>query len=215
MREKVYVDRLFADYEDTLEIRDFKEEIAGNLRERIQELIEKGLDEENAFDKATAELGDITAIADDEGKKKRNEAIGLMYMRAKVPVTKRTAGGLTAASGLLLLAAGLTLISLFSETGITIFYSASAILLSIALGMYTFFGLTQETTSHYAMKKGRAAVYGIVCFTAFLGTGLAVVSFLSSGLKMSVALGIKIAFILPAICVLIFMLATEQKRQKP
>ena len=65
------------------------------------------------------------------------------------------------------------------------------------------------------MKKGRALAYGIVCFAAFLGAGLAVVSFLFDGLEMSVALGIKIALVLPAICALIFLLVTETTRQKP
>jgi hypothetical protein len=215
MNEKIYVDRLFADYEDTPEIRDFKEEIAGNLKERVSELVSKGLDEEKAFDKATAELGDITAIADDVGKKKRNEAIGQMYMRTKVPLTKKTAAGLTVASGLLLLSAGLALITFFGQTSSAWPYYISAVVLSAACGLYTYFGLTQETAAHYSMKSGRALAYGIVCLVGFLGTGLAVVSFLFNGFEMSAALGVKMALILPAICALIFLLATETKRQKP
>ena len=215
MREKVYVDRLFADYEDTPEIEDFKEEITGNLIEHIKALMSKGIDEEKAFEKAAEELGDITVIADAVGKKKRNEAIGQMYMKAKVPITKKTALGLTAASGLLLFAAGLSLIAFFSKTDHQWFYYISSVLLSVSCGMYTYFGLTQETAAHYAMKKGRALAYGIVCLAAFLGAGIAVVSFLFYDFEMSVALGIKMAFILPAVCALIFLLVTETKRQKP
>ena len=215
MREKVYVDRLFADYEDTPEIEDFKEEITGNLKERIKELISKGLDEKKAFDKATAELGDITAIADVIGKKKRNEAIGQLYMKAKVPITKKTAVGLTAASGLLLFAIGVALIAFFGKTDGARFYYMSAILLSLSCGLYTYFGLTQETAAHYAMIKRRALAYGMVCLFALLGVGLAVVSFLFNDFEISVALSIKIAFILPAICALIFLLVTEPKRHKP
>ena len=215
MREKVYVDRLFADYEDTPEIKDFKEEITSNFKERINGLMAEGLDEEKAFDKAAAELGDITDTADAVGKKKRNEAIGQMYIKAKVPVTKKTAAGLAAASGLLLFAAGLALTAFFSKTENQLFYYISSFLLSVSCGMYTYFGLTQETAAHYAMKKGRAAAYAAVCFSAFLGAGLAVVSFLFFGFEMSASLGIKIAFILPAVCVLIFLLVTETKRQKP
>ena len=214
MKEKVYVDRLFADYEDTPEIRDFKEEIAGNLKERIKELISKGIDEEKAFDQATAELGDITAIADDAGRKKRNEAIGQMYMKAKVPITKRTAAGLTLASGLLLLAAGMILITFFGDKDALIFY-ISAALSAIACSLYTYFGLTQETAAHYPMKNGRAAAYGIVCLFCVLGAALAVVSFLIDGMEMSEALIIKTALLIPGVCGLIFLLATESKRQKP
>jgi MFS family permease len=215
MREKVYVDRLFADYENTPEIEDFKEEIIGNLKERIKELILKDFDDEKAFDTATAELGDITAIADDIGKKKRNEAIGQMYIKAKVPITKRTAAGLTAASGLLLFAVGLTLITFFSKTTDVAFYYILAVLLSAACGLFVYFGLTQETAAHYAMKKRRALAYCIICIIAFLGTGFAVVSFLFDGFELSAALGIKTAFILPAVCALIFLVITEPKRYKP
>jgi MFS family permease len=215
MQEKVYVDRLFAEYEDTPEIRDFKEEIAANLKERVKELISKGLDEEKAFDQATAELGDITAIADDVGKKRRNEAIGQMYMGAKVPLTKRTAIGLAFASGLLMLGVGSALITFFSDNVFIWPYYLTAVLLPLALGMYTYFGLTQETAAHYPMKNKRALAYGIVCLIGFLSTGLAVVSFLAGGFAISVAIGVKMSLILPAICVLIFLLATESKRQKP
>ena len=215
MKEKVYIDRLFANYEDTPEICDFKEEIATNLKERIKELVSNGIDEDKAFERATAELGDITAIADDVGKKKRNEAIGQMYMGAKVPLTKKTAAGLTVASGLLLLAVGMMLITFFGNRDSSLVSYISAALLALACGLYTFFGLTQETTAHYPMKKGRAAAYGIVCFLGVLGAGLAVVSFVVNGWEMSDALIVKIALILPAICGLIFLLATESKRQKP
>jgi len=216
MKENVYVDRLFADYEDTPEIKDFKEEIAANLKERVKDLMATGLGEEEAFDKATAELGDITAIADEAGKKKRNEAIGQMYMGAKIPLSKRTAAGLTAALGLLLLGAGLALINFFSkaDSGATPYYAA-AVLISFACAFCAYFALTQETAAHYAMKSGRALVYGAVCFMGFLGAGLATVTFLFDGFAMSAALGIKIALILPAICVFIFLLTTESNRQKP
>ena len=52
MREKVYVDRLFADYEDSAEVRDFKEEITANLMERVKANLLAGLGEEKAFAKA-------------------------------------------------------------------------------------------------------------------------------------------------------------------
>ena len=50
-------------------------------------------------------------------------------------------------------------------------------LLSVACGLYVYFGLSQETTAHYAMKKGRVVVYGIIAFLGVLGAGLAVVFF--------------------------------------
>lgn len=57
MKVQVYVDRLFQGYEDTLELRDFKEEIAINLQERIKELQNRGITSDEAFEMAVAELG--------------------------------------------------------------------------------------------------------------------------------------------------------------
>ena len=216
MRERVYVDRLFADYEDTPEIKDFKEEISANLKERIKELASKGLDEEKAFDTATAELGDITAIADDIGKKKRQEAIGQMYMGAKVPITKRTAAGMAAATALLLLAVGIALIALFGvQDRVWQTFLFSAPLLSLACSAYAYFGLTQETRAHYAMKSGRALGYGFVCLAGLSGASFAAVMLIFSNFSVSAALGIMMGLMLPAICALVFLLATEKKRQKP
>ena len=215
MKEKVYVDRLFADYEDTPEIRDFKEEIAGNLKERVKELMSKGLGEEEAFEKATAELGDITAIADDIGKRKRNEAIGQMYIKAKVPITKRTAAGLTLATGLLLLGAGLGIINYFSEASEMLLYYISVFLVADAIGTYAFFGLTQETASRFPMKTKRALAYWIVLFVGVLGEGLAAVMFFFDGMELSTALGIEFAMVFPAVCALIFLIMTGTDRKKP
>ena len=215
MQEKIYVDRLFSGYENTPEIQDFKEEIVGNLRERIKELVSKGMDGGMAFSQATAELGDITSIADDMGKRKRNEVIGQMYIKTKTPLAKKTAVGLTIASGLLLLAVGLGLVAFFGETSRIGLSYVAATLLSVACGMYTYFGLTQETATHYAMKDGRALIYGVAVICACLGAGSAVVSFLFSGLEMSAALGVKMALLLPAACAFIFLRITENSRQKP
>ncbi|MCL2099387.1 MAG: permease prefix domain 1-containing protein [Oscillospiraceae bacterium] len=214
MKEKIYVDRLFAGCEDTPEIRDFKEEISANLAEHIQNLIKKGLGEEQAFEKAAAELGDITAIADEIGNKKRNETIGQLYMKSKVPITKKTAAGLTAASGLLMIAAGIFLFTFFGGAAAG-FYYISAVLLAGACGLYIFFGLTQETASHYAVKKNRALAYGAVGFFGLMGAGTAASAVFFNGLRFYTAAGIASAFIIPAVCALIFLLTTEPKRQKP
>ncbi|MCL2629030.1 MAG: permease prefix domain 1-containing protein, partial [Oscillospiraceae bacterium] len=215
MKEKVYVDRLFADYEDTLDIRDFKEEVTANLVERVKGLAATGLSEDESFEKATAELGDITAIADDAGRKKRNETISQIYMNAKVPITKRTAGGVAAASGVLMIAVGLVLVAFFGQIQSTALYFLSATLLSASAGLYTYFGLTQETAAHYAVSKKRALAYGIICFTGFLGTGLATALFFFTEIEIYITIIVKTIFIIPTICTLVYLLATEPKRQKP
>jgi len=215
MKEKVYVDRLFADYEDTPRIRDFKEEIVGNLKERVKEFMSKGFGEEEAFDRATAELGDITAIADDLGKRKRNEAIGQMYINSKVPFAKKTAAGLALATGLFLMGLGLAVLNYFSETSEMLYYYVSVLLLSSSFGMFAYFGLTQESIANYAMKSKRALMYGIVVFVGVLGEGIAIVSFFFGDMELPMALGIEFALVFPAVCILVFLVATESDRKKP
>jgi hypothetical protein len=215
MREKIYVDRLFENYDDTPEIRDFKEEITANLAERVKELTSGGLEADAAFEKAASELGDITAIADEAGRNRRNETIGQIYMKAKIPLTKKSALGFTAASAVLLFAAAISILAFLGEARGTMSYYISAVLTSTAAGMYVFFGLTRETAAHYAMKHNRALAYGIVAFLGFIGAGLAVTSFISYGAQLSTSLLIKIIFILPAICAFIYLLATEKSRLKP
>jgi len=215
MREKVYVDRLFADYEDSPEIRDFKEEIAANLKERVNGLTSEGIPEEKAFDKAAGELGDITAIADEVAKKKRNETIGQMYMHTKIPFARATAAGLAAASGLVMLAVSLVLIAFFGEADrLPLFYFA-VVFFSAACGMYTFFGLRQETAAHYAMGAGRAAAYAFVCLIAVIGAGIGVVAYLFTDARLLTVFIIKAVFVLPAVSALVFLLTTERDRHKP
>jgi len=215
MKEIVYIDRLFADYESTPEIKDFKEEIAANLKERINGLEQSGMPDDLAFEKATAELGDITAIADAVGRKKRNEAIGQMYLNEKVPITKRTAIGVTVASGLFMTAVGIALITFFSQTVMLFLYYISAALLSGAAGLCVYSGLTQETAAHYPMNNKRALVYGVISSFGLLGTGIAAVMFFFTGYELYAVVLIKALFIVPAACVLVYLLVTEPKRQKP
>ncbi|MCL2741326.1 MAG: permease prefix domain 1-containing protein [Oscillospiraceae bacterium] len=218
MREKVYVDRLFADCADTRETGELKEEVAANLMDRVRELTQGGLDGDEAFEKATSELGDITAIAEEAGKKTRNETLGRMYINAKVKVTKRTAAGMSAATSLVMLVLGILALTLFGEgdgAGGPIAFYLSAAVLSVACGLYAYFGLTQETASHYAVKGGRAAAYGLSSMAGVLGVGLVASSIYLDGWAVNLQLALKATPLIPAVCMLVFLLATEEKRQKP
>jgi hypothetical protein len=83
MGTQKYVDGLFSGYEQTPTLCDFKEELRSNLNDRIANLIKKGMSEQMAFDKATTELGDISALADEISLKKKKEVFSEMYMKTK------------------------------------------------------------------------------------------------------------------------------------
>lgn len=140
-----YIEDLFKGYEDTAELRDFKEEIISNLNERIQDLQHNGLNKEEAFTKAIAELGDIKTIADEISRQKRNEVIGNMYIQQGVKTSLKHAFGYAAAGAVLLFGIISALITYFSTE--KFFYGVSALLpfLVVSETAFVFLGLTQET----------------------------------------------------------------------
>src|SRR5690606_38865178 len=90
---KKYVDSLFKDYEQTPALQEFKDEIISNLHARIDDLKARGIDDEEAFKKAVSELGDITSIADEISKQKRNELIHSMYVDRQTKIGVKHAIG--------------------------------------------------------------------------------------------------------------------------
>lgn len=83
MDTKKYIDSLFSDYQETSALTDFKEELKSFLDERIKTLVKSGMNEKDAFEKATTELGDISAVADEISRKKKQEILGEMYMKTR------------------------------------------------------------------------------------------------------------------------------------
>ena len=62
---------------------DFKEELRGFLDERIKNLVQTGMAQRDAFFQATSELGDMSAVADEISRKKKQEVLAEMYMRTR------------------------------------------------------------------------------------------------------------------------------------
>ena len=233
MNTQKYIDGLFANYEETPALADFKEELRGNLDERIKNLAKKGMPEQEAFHKATAELGDISALAEEISLKKKQEVYEDMYMGTRKYMTpKRTAafvlGGTAVCFGLI--SAAITWFSTGMETdalgGAMIFCVAGAALL-------TFMGLTQETAAKYPMSWKRAAFYtisaGVFLFGVFLipmtyfaTTGMSPLEIAAGGADMSrvdvgfmTSIATLIPFVLPAAALFAFLILTEKDRRKP
>lgn len=64
-RIKRYVDNLFKDAPKTRRIYELKEEILSNTNDNYNDLIEMGLDEENAYNKAVSNIGNIEELIQD------------------------------------------------------------------------------------------------------------------------------------------------------
>lgn len=210
-----YVDDLFYGYEETPELRDFKEEIISNLQARISDLEADGVNSEDAFTKAVAELGDITSIADEISKQKRNELIGQMYIHHGTRVGIKHAIGYTAAGGLLLFGIITSLMTYLSTN--SLFAGISTLLpFIVPAGIaFVFLGLTQETSRNYSMSWKRAILYALSAGSLIFGTTIALSHYFMDGSTWVEILGVLIPFAIPAIILLAFLLLTEKTRRKP
>jgi sulfite exporter TauE/SafE len=176
MNAKEFVDSLFEGYEKTAALADFKEELLANLNAKIENFVKKGMGEEEAFTKASADLGDVSTLADDLSLKKRKEVFEEVYMDIKKYMsTGRVAAyvisGVVALSGIIV-----ALITLFAtkSTGIgthldmTAFFGVIIPFLTASVVGFTFLGVTQELPSMYPVSKKRGAWYataaGLIAF---------------------------------------------------
>lgn len=221
---KSYVDSLFSSYEETKELADFKEELTGNLNDKIASLVRKGLGEDEAFKKAAAELGGISALADDISLKKKQEVIGEAYMdirRYLKPgrVAAYVLCGFLLAFGAVTAAIAWFAVRNYDEPGrdFPSLFGTLVAFIPLAAAGFTWLGLTQELPALYPLPKKRAAWYAAGTFLLSAGILLVPLTYFSTGGKDSAisALAVLIPFALPAVSLLAFLGLTEKDRRKP
>ena len=241
MNEKDFIDSLFAGYEQTTALADFKEELLGNLNAKIESLVKKGMDGGAAFAKASAELGDVSALADDLSLKKRKEVFEEVYMdiRNYMPVWRVIAYVVFGAAALFgIIIAGIAYFAtkgeMSADLSLTSFFGTLIPFFTVAAAGFTFLGLTQETASQYPVSKKRAAWYALAAGLIAFGLTAAPVALFSVSygvflpefpgflpdfggghLAMAGALGVLLSFELPGAGLLAFLVLTEKDRLKP
>jgi hypothetical protein len=181
-----------------------------------------------AFDKAAAELGDVSALADEISLKRRRE----VYEEAYLGIRRYMKAPRVAAwviSGALLLsgltAAAIAYVSLpLAGLGRPEQYGGlfGTIMVSLCLTVpaFCFLGLTQESASRYPMSKKRAAWYALAAFLLSAGVSLLPLTYFSAGytppgLAAAGALGVLMPFAIPGAALLVFLCLTEKDRSKP
>jgi hypothetical protein len=120
MEAKEFVDSLFKGYEETKALADFKEELLGNLNAKIEDLVKKGMEPEAAFAKASAELGDVSAVADELSLKKRTEVFEEAYMGISRYMSAGRVAGYVVFGALALFGVIVAFISFFAVNGVNI-----------------------------------------------------------------------------------------------
>ncbi|MDR1616784.1 MAG: permease prefix domain 1-containing protein [Syntrophomonadaceae bacterium] len=217
MNIQKHIDALFAGYEESSALADFKEELAGHLDERVKSLTKQGMDEKSAFEKAAGELGDVSLIADEIGKKKRQEALTEMYMKTRSYMDTQRIIGYIAAGGLLALGIILSLLAYFASGEITAGLGSLIPFFIVPVCGFVFLGLTQETARNYPMNWKRALFYTATAGVILFGLVIFAIAFVvreGAPFAMS-SLGALIPFTLPGSVVLAYLLLTEKNRHKP
>jgi hypothetical protein len=233
------VDSLFKGYEETAALADFKEELLGNLNAKIEDLVKKGMGLEAAFAKASAELGDVSAVADELSLKKRTEVFEEAYMGISRYMPAKRVAGYVAFGGSALFGVIVAFIVLFAAKTVDIgfdgsvdwtgFFATMMPFLVTAIVGFTFLGITQETASMYPVSKKRAVWYAVAA--GLIAFGLFTMPIVYFGVKIAdnifseitsynpevlvPVIGILIPFVLPGIGILVYLCLTEKDRLKP
>jgi hypothetical protein len=228
METQDFVNRLFSEYEESPELRDFKEELLSNLEARIASLGAKGLDPGAAFEKAAGELGDISALADQISLKKKQEVFQDAYLgirkylkplRVALYVFSGTAFvlGLVIALVVYLTGEEQSALEAFWEPNKKI-VGALGVLLSFippAVAAFTVLGLTQETASRNPLSLKRGAWYALASAVLSFGIILSPLVYFAAGRGLMEAAGVLIPFVIPGLALLIFLILTERDTRKP
>ena len=244
MNAKEFVDSLFNSYEQTEALADFKEELLTNMNAKIENFIRKGMDTDAAFARASAELGDVSSLADELSLRKRKEVFEEVYMDIKMYMPARRVAGYMVFGILAFFGIAVALIILFATRSIefmsatsldlTSFFGAMMPFLTASVIGFTFLGVTQETASMLPVSKKRGAWYataaGLIAFglftmpIAYFSTKFAN-NFVNNVLDFDIpvkhletlvpAIGVIIPFVLPGIGILVFLVLTEKDRLKP
>jgi len=243
MNAKEFVDSLFNGYEQTEALADFKEELLANLNAKIENFIRKGMDTDAAFAKASAELGDVSSLADELSLKKRKEVFEEVYMDIRMYMPARRVAGYVVFGILAFFGITIALIALFATRSIefmsntsldlTSFFGAMMPFLTASVIGFTFLGVTQETASTLPVSRKRGAWYaaaaGLIAFGLFTMPIVYFSAKFANNIVNDVldfdipvknletlvpAIGVLIPFVLPGLGILVFLILTEKDRLK-
>ena len=215
MNTREYIDKLFSDYENDQTLSDFKEELESNLKERISYLQSKGSSEEKAWEKASAELSDISEIAQQLSLKRRKEVFEDMYLRTRNYISTKRMVLYVLLGGLLALGLILTALSyLYSKDPLACIGALIPLIIIPVCGLL-FLGLTQETAGKYPLSWKRAVFYAVAAALILFGSIIFSIMFFVSAKGLPQAITVLIPFVLPGALLLIFLILTEKDFHKP
>ncbi|MDR2629503.1 MAG: permease prefix domain 1-containing protein [Spirochaetaceae bacterium] len=228
MDTKEFVDHLFSEYEETPELRDFKEELLSNLEARIASLAAKGLDAKEAFEKASGELGDISVLAEEISLRKKQEIFQDAYMGIRSYLKPLRVAFYVITGAWVILGVVISLVVYFTgenQSALEAFWEpnkklvgALGVLLAfipLAAAAFTFLAVTQETASRYPRSKKRGGWYTLAAGLLSFGVLLFPLTYFATDRGLMEATATLIPCFIPGLALLIFLQLTEQDYRKP
>jgi hypothetical protein len=228
MDTKTYIDSLFSGYEETTALRDFKEELQSNMEDRITSLIAKGMNQGEAFEKASRELGDISVLADQISLRKKQEVFQDAYMGVRKYLKAGRVAAYVITGAWVLFGAIIALVVYFTgekQYAFTAFpepnqnfTGAMGILCAFippAAAAFIFLGLTQETGSRYPCTKKRSLWYALDAAVLCFGAVIFPLTYFATDRGLMEAVASLIPFVVPGLALLSFLRLTEKDYRKP
>lgn len=186
-----------------------------NLDERIDYLSSKDMTPQDAFQKATNELGDITPLAEEMSLKRKQEVYANMYMKTKNYISTWRMVAYFACGGVFLFGIIVALLGWLNSgqevAGLGVMIPFGALPISAAV----FLALTQETVRKNPMGWKRALIYAVAVAGFLFGIVVFVMMFFVDNDGLPTAIATLIPFCLPCALVVAFLILTEKDRNKP
>ncbi|HOQ10592.1 MAG TPA: permease prefix domain 1-containing protein [Syntrophomonadaceae bacterium] len=215
MNTREYIDSLFSDYQKTSALEDFKEELKSFLDERIRTLVKGGMDEKDAFEKATSELGDISAVADEISRKKKQELIGEMYLKTTHYMSTWRIALYVLCGAVFGFGVIVAAISEYFSGDVNAPLGSLLVFGGIPILVFLFLWLTQETATREAMEWKRALLYVVTAGVFLFGVFVFLVTYFEKSAGLPYAIATLIPFVLPSSAFGVFLILTEKDRSKP
>jgi hypothetical protein len=213
MKDKIkkYIDSLFSDIHETKQLKELKEEVSANLMEKVNDYIANGTSEENAFEKAKDELGDMNELI--EGLKKVSINKKESAIMNDLGLDRKHIIGYLAASTILLFGLMTSAIVYLKDKDIIHTTGLLMPFFIVAVALYVYFGLTQETPSDYGMNSKRAIAYSLATAVILFGVFAAGFMYFSDSEPFTI-LATLMPFALPSGVIYIYLGLTEKSRRK-
>lgn len=214
MDTKGYIDNLFLNYEETKDLKDFKEELKSNLDEKIKAFVNSGMSQQEAYNKATEELSDITIVADEINFNKKKELVSEMYLNPNKYMDKKRTALYVACFAIFVFGVIVSCVVFFDTRDVVGTVSTALVFCGSAILASAYLLLTQETKTHFPMTTKRALWYVFTIGVFIFGIFVFFITYTSTE-NLGPALATLIPFALPSVCVFVFLVLTEKDRRKP